>query len=253
MKNLTNTLGIDLSSNNGDIDISAVKEAGFEWAMLRVGYGNDESEQDDTRIFDYAKQCKDCGMPFGVYLMSYALNEDYCKSEIAHTKRIISELWDRGLEPDLPIVAIDIEPTDYTINNGGYNAEVINKLVSLWNKEIREMGWLPVAYVGFDEYEKFNANNRENTYIWWAQWNTECQFPGSHDRLVMWQFGGETNYIRNAYIEGVGVVDQNIMYVNPDYYWTVAEPSGDDTNETEKKVNKIIDLLRKVGQKLTEI
>ena len=69
----------------------------------------------------------------------------------------------------------------------------------------------------------------------------------------MWQFGGETNYIRNAYVEGVGVVDQNIMYVNPDYYWTVAEPSGDDTNETEKKVNKIIDLLRKVGLKLTEI
>ena len=165
MKNLTNTLGIDLSSNNGDINISAAKDAGFKWAMLRVGYGNDESEQDDTKIFDYAKQCKKCGLPFGVYLMSYALNEDYCKSEIAHTKRVISELWDRGLEPDLPIVAIDIEPTDYTLNNGGYNAEVINTLVSLWNKEIREMGWFPVAYVGFDEYEKFNDSNRENTYM----------------------------------------------------------------------------------------
>ena len=115
MKNLTNTLGIDLSSNNGDIDISAAKEAGFKWAMLRIGYGNDESDQDDTRIFDYAKQCKKCGLPFGVYLMSYALNEDYCKSEIAHTKRIMSELWDRGIEPDLPIVAIDIEPTDWSL------------------------------------------------------------------------------------------------------------------------------------------
>ena len=130
---------------------------------------------------------------------------------------------------------------------------MINTLVTLWNKEIREMGWFPVAYVGFDEYEKFNDNNRENTYIWWAQWNSECQFPGSHDKLVMWQYGGEKNYIGNPRVEGVGVVDQNIMYVNPDYYWTVAEPSGDDSNERDKKVNKIIDLLHKVGQKLTEL
>ena len=93
MKNLTNTLGIDLSSNNGDINISAAKDAGFKWAMLRVGYGNDESDQDDTRIFDYAKQCKNCDLPFGVYLMSYALNEDFCKSEIYGVSSIRSLIF----------------------------------------------------------------------------------------------------------------------------------------------------------------
>ena len=39
MKNLTNTLGIDLSSNNGDIDISAAKEAGNAKAVNVVLIG----------------------------------------------------------------------------------------------------------------------------------------------------------------------------------------------------------------------
>lgn len=213
MTNLINTLGVDLSSNNGDIDFSKLKAAGVKWCLLRLGYGNNDISQDDTRIFDYAEQCTRLKIPFGVYLMSYALCESDCKSEVEHAKRVINALVANHYNISLP-VAIDIEPTDYTINNGGYNATVINYLVNIWNTQIRQFGYLPMAYVGFDEYAKFNETNRKNTNIWWAQWWTECGFNGDKKKLGIWQFGGETNYIRNPIISGVGIVDQNIMYVD---------------------------------------
>ena len=213
MTNLINTLGVDLSSNNGDIDFSKLKAAGVKWCMLRLGYGNNDISQDDTRIFDYAEQCTRLKIPFGVYLMSYAICESDCKSEVEHAKRVINALVANHYNISLP-VAIDIEPTDYTLNNGGYNATVINYLVSIWNTKIKQFGYLPMAYVGFDEYAKFNGTNRKNTNIWWAQWWTECGFNGDKKKLGIWQFGGETNYIRNPIISGVGIVDQNIMYVD---------------------------------------
>ena len=39
--------GVDLSSLNGDVSIEAVKRAGYDFAMLRCGYGSDIRVQDD--------------------------------------------------------------------------------------------------------------------------------------------------------------------------------------------------------------
>ena len=46
--------------------------------------------------------------------------------------------------------------------------------------------------------------------MWVAQWNTECTYQGQYG---MWQFGGETNYIRSTKINGQ-TVDQNYMLVD---------------------------------------
>ncbi len=37
---LADKKGVDLSSLNGDVSIEKIKQAGFDFAMLRCGYGS---------------------------------------------------------------------------------------------------------------------------------------------------------------------------------------------------------------------
>ena len=47
--NLTNKKGVDISSNNGDISMETIKNAGYDFVMIRCGFGEDIESQDDNR------------------------------------------------------------------------------------------------------------------------------------------------------------------------------------------------------------
>ena len=63
--------GIDVSENNGYIDWQAVKEAGVEFAIVRLGYGNRHL---DSCFYDNVNGALDAGLDIGVY--SYRKAED---------------------------------------------------------------------------------------------------------------------------------------------------------------------------------
>ena len=64
---------IDVSYHNGVIDWEKVKAAGVEGAILRCGYGMDQTDQDDKQFKRNADECTRLGIPFGVYLYSLSL------------------------------------------------------------------------------------------------------------------------------------------------------------------------------------
>ena len=41
--------GVDISSNNGRVDIAKIKKAGYDFVMIRCGFGEDIKSQDDNR------------------------------------------------------------------------------------------------------------------------------------------------------------------------------------------------------------
>ena len=90
--------GIDVSAHQGVIDWNAVKSSGIDFAILRCGYGNDDPDQDDAYFLKNVKACEKVGMPYGVYLYSYATSIEDAKSEAAHVMRLI-----KGLKPEYPI------------------------------------------------------------------------------------------------------------------------------------------------------
>ena len=67
-----------------------------------------------------------------------------------------------------------------------------------------------------------NDHIRNDYDCWFAQWYTK---PSSYkyNRLGIWQYGGETNYLNNTSIPGVGVTDQNIAYKD---YPTIIKNGG---------------------------
>ena len=90
--------GVDISAANGNVDIKRIKDAGYDFVMIRCGYGSDIKSQDDSQFENNVKKCDEIGMPWGVYLYSYALTVEDAKSEAQHVLRLI-----KGKKPLLPI------------------------------------------------------------------------------------------------------------------------------------------------------
>lgn len=63
---------IDVSVHNGVIDWDKVKASGIGGVLMRCGYGSDIESQDDKMFKRNADECSRLGIPFGVYLYSYA-------------------------------------------------------------------------------------------------------------------------------------------------------------------------------------
>ncbi len=203
---LTGKKGVDVSNHNGDIDIAKIKAAGYDFVMIRCGFGDDLASQDDKRFEKNVKKCEEAGMPWGVYLYSYALTVSEAESEVAHTLRLL-----KGKKPTMPI-AFDMEDADgYKEKNGMPSQKNLAKICKTYLEGIEEAGFYPMLYMSLSWVKNFEDKELLGAYdIWLAQWNSECSYNG--ETLGIWQYGGETNYIDGNSISGVGVIDKDFCY-----------------------------------------
>lgn len=230
MMNLMNKKGVDIGDHNGSLDFSKIKAAGYDFVMIKLGYGSDYENQDDSRFEENVKKAEKAGMPWGAWLYSYALNEDQARSELAHMLRLL-----KGKKPTMPI-ALDVEDSDdYRKKHGGWNYKNVTACTRIVLDGLRKAGYYPMLYTGFDEIENYIAPDVwKNVDLWFAHWAKKCGYTGSN--LAIWQYGGEENYIDTPYIDGVsGKIDKDLCYKdyptiikNGGYnnWGTPVEPSG---------------------------
>lgn len=85
--------GMDVSTYQGKINWAKISElyqkGELDFVILRCGYGSDYKDQDDETFGPNADACEKYGIPYGVYLFSYALNVDMAHSEAKHTIRLL--------------------------------------------------------------------------------------------------------------------------------------------------------------------
>lgn len=190
--------GIDVSSYQGPINWTAVKASGIDFAILRCGYGNDLKHQDDDYFIQNAKACEHIGMPYGVYLYSYAVTVDDAKSEAAHVLRLL-----KGLKPSYPIY-YDLEDEATT---GKCGNERILEIAKTFVGILEKAGY----WVGIYANKNWNTNKLISKWYdgkarWIAQYNDECTYEGKYG---MWQ------YSSSGRVDGVkGNVDMNYVYVD---------------------------------------
>lgn len=223
--------GVDVSSNNGEIDFEKIKKAGFDFVMIRCGYGSDYGEQDDTFFEENVKKAEKAGMPWGAYLYSYACCDFEAESEVRHVARLL-----KGKKPLFP-VALDIEDSDgYHERHGGWNKETIDSVVKIFINGMKELNYYPMLYVGFEEVNNLiTRETLKGVDIWWAQWWKVCEIP-DYLTLGIWQYGGEVNYLESNSIDGVGIIDKNFSYKD---YPTIIKNGG--FNGWEKPEQKTLD------------
>lgn len=183
--------GIDVSSHQGSIDWDAVKDSGeVQFAIIRVGYGSDESYQDDARAMYNMDECERLGIPYGVYLYSYAVTEVEAHSEVDHILRMLE-----GRNP-LMGVYIDIEDTDYYMNRAGEECfdpysdegrERLTRYTRIILNGISDAGYTAGVYANVNYYENILYKDDLSGYRWIAGYGNYYDYCVENDAL-MWQY-----------------------------------------------------------------
>ena len=209
IESFTRSKGVDISEFNGNVDMNQLKKQGYDFVIIRLGYGSDQTDQDDNMFETNVKKAEAAGLDWGAYIYSYALTVNEAKSEANHTLRML-----RGKQPTMPI-AFDWEDDHYKQRYGMPSNATVREIARTYVNTIYNAGYYPMIYTGyywlkgaFDDDTLF-----EHCDIWLAQWSTKYDY---RDRpLGMWQYGGETNYIESPTISGLsGIFDKNYSYKN---------------------------------------
>ena len=199
------SVGIDVSKHNGEIDWDAVKADGIKFAIIRVGYGNDDTDQDDVWAVRNMQECERVGIPYGVYLYSYAVNEDEANSEANHILRML-----QGFNPVLGVY-IDIEDTEYynEYNIDPYSAEgreLITRIAVTVMDRVSRAGYTAGVYANWNYFQNVLIQSEIQAYKWLA-WYKEDTSEVPEGDWIMWQ------YTSTGHVNGIeGNVDMNFWY-----------------------------------------
>ena len=199
------SVGIDVSKHNGEIDWDAVKADGIKFAIIRVGYGNDDTDQDDVWAVRNMQECERVGIPYGVYLYSYAVNEDEANSEANHILRML-----QGFNPVLGVY-IDIEDTEYynEHNIDPYSSEgreLITRIAVTVMDRVSRAGYTAGVYANWNYFQNVLIQSEIQAYKWLA-WYKEDTSEVPEGDWIMWQ------YTSTGHVNGIeGNVDMNFWY-----------------------------------------
>ncbi len=154
--------GIDVSEYNGAVNWQTAKDAGLQFAMLRCGYGSNQTNQDDPTFAHNAAECERLSIPYGVYLYSYALDTADAESELAHILRLL-----RGHKPLFPI-CVDMEDADgYKAAHGMPSRQMLTDILQVECGGLKNAGYLAGYYVNKDWYENQIVPESLESYVLW--------------------------------------------------------------------------------------
>lgn len=209
---------MDISEHNGSVDFQALKNAGVQFAILRLGYGSDYVSQDDSRFSENVRKAETAGMPWGAYLYSYAKTAAMAKSEAQHALRLLA-----GKKPaygvwfdveDGQISGADLAATCQTFCGAMEAAGVYAGIYA-------SLSWLNGKLDSplLDKYDK-----------WVAQWNSICTYKKPYG---IWQFTDKLAVSGKNF-------DGNWAYKDyPSIVQAMNEPEKEEPELTEAEVKEI--------------
>lgn len=184
--------GIDISEHNGQIDLSQYQN-GF--VIIRVAWGTN-TDVLAKRNMDLCEQLK---IPYGVYVYSYAINDEQAESEADYVLDLI-----KGRDIKLG-VWFDIEDDTYKAAriSGWPNASVISRHCTIFCDKVAAAGYHTGIYTSqswFDEFVKgLNRHDR-----WSAHW-------GMNDGSFAVNLNGKCSIHQFTSIP----LDRNVFYTDP--------------------------------------
>lgn len=212
---------IDVSQHNSTINWKKVKESGVYGAIIRCGFGNNSTKQDDkqfkTNIDGAIKQ----GLNVGVYIYSYATNKSDAKSEAEHTIRLVKKYKDKLAYP----IYYDVEEERTKANA----KEIIKEYCAIMSKNgFKNIGiyaneyWWTTFLKGVDNKNKWVARYGKNNGKMNEKPSISCD---------MWQYTdvGKVNGIK-------GNVDLNVDFVDIPKKINSSSRSKKDNNTIAKEV-----------------
>ena len=192
--------GLDVSRFQGEVDWERVKAAGYQFAMLRAGYGDDSV---DGQFRRNASECNRLGLPIGAYWFCYAASPENAAQEADSCIRTVS-----GYRLDYP-VCYDIEQAsaDYVEKQGvSFTPALAQNLVKSFCGRVESQGYFAMFYSNRSFYDTYLGAALAGRYAFWYARYTDT-FDGTD--CGIWQ------YTSTGSVPGIsGNVDLDLAYVD---------------------------------------
>ena len=198
---------IDVSEHNGKIQdwSSVIRENGIDGVIVRLGY---YAYDEDKQLAYNIKELNRLGIPYGVYLYTYAENETDAELEAKHTIKLMEKYH---IQPSYPIY-YDVENWEY-VNKAKAAPKDTKTWVKIVNKYMDTMhkaGYTNVRVYSYRNLLQTRLNHPDILkYVDWVaaytdalDWNNPY-YSGSKG----WQ------YTSSEYLKGIsGRVDVSVWY-----------------------------------------
>lgn len=184
---------IDVSAHQGKINWAMVKD-NIDGAIIRCGFGKDYESQDDERFVENVEACIKYGIPFGVYLYSYAKTIADAKSEANHVLRLLASYKDKLSYP-----------VYYDLEEKGTEQGAVERAI-VFGDIIEANGYWCGIYANQHWWRTYLKNGLDRFTKWVAKYSSfkPSGISGTYD---MWQ------YSSTGFVTGIsGRVDMNICY-----------------------------------------
>ncbi len=192
-------IGLDISKWQGDVDFNALKEAGVEFVIIRVGTSSGINGENlvDSKFEQNIKGANTAGIPVGVYFYSYANSEDRAISDALW---VVEQIKDYKV--DLPI-AFDWENWSF-YNEFNLSFFGLSNMADSFVKTLRDAGYEGMLYSSKNYLEDIWFKG--DYPVWLAHYTTKTNYEGDYE---FWQL------CNNGRVAGInGDVDINIRYLD---------------------------------------
>ncbi|MBQ0041940.1 MAG: glycoside hydrolase family 25 protein [Lachnospiraceae bacterium] len=206
-QNLVNTkTGIDVSSNNGEIEWKKVANDGIDFAMLRVGMRGYTSGNliADQRFTDNIVKAQAAGIKVGIFFFSQAINEKEAVEEASLAINL-----SRSYDLDLPIY-VQMQNIGGKGRADNLSVEERTRIATAFCRTVSNAGYRTGVSASASYIQNELDRNETGKYLTWlAEYRGETTYPGIYQ---MWQYTG------NGVVDGItGAVHLNIGNLDNTY------------------------------------
>lgn len=191
---------LDISTWQGYVDFNKVKSAGYNYVILRAGFGRENSQKDNTFDRNYAN-AKASGLKVGVYWFSYSTSPSEAYREANACLYCLN-----GKQLDMPVYYdLEYQPA-MSMSNSNYTQMALNFCSAIKKAGYKSGVYSSASVYGYLLNRQTLINN--GVSIWNAQWSSYCSVP-----CDIWQYSekGQVNGISASvdmnYIHNLNVVD----------------------------------------------
>ena len=197
-------VGVDLSSYQTDIDFSAVKNAGVDFVMLKIGgrfYSDEGGLYSDEAFDSYYEQAKAAGLKVGAYFFSQAASVEDAQEEAEYAVGLLGgKKLDYPLAFDWETIEDDAARTDHV------SGDELTRIAAAFCDKVRSGGYRPIVYASTSlMLQSYDFEVMKNYEFWLADYR---EFPVSEQMyydFTMWQ------YTTEGTVDGInGNVDLNL-------------------------------------------
>lgn len=195
--------GVDVSQHQGAIDWQRVKDAGVDFAIIRVGNrGTSEGAISlDEQFKDNMAGAAAAGIDIGVYFFSQAVTEDEAREE---ARFVLT--WIENYDLKYPVY-YDWEDVAWEARTDGMDPVTLTACAKAFCSEIAAAGYRAGLY--FNQrfgYQEFNLSELQEYTFWLASYSATPDFRYHFD---VWQYSAEGT------VDGIdGAVDLNLSFTD---------------------------------------